>query len=932
MQTLSWSTDPVGFVDPAVAKRAWKEAKLASIATRRKRQRANSVENRTDDEQKLPCPTLQPSTTPERQDHRRLGLLSASQFGAALGFCGNVADFVFYQRHHVGTELEFTGNDATAHGIHTEPRSKLIYELLTQTCVAPGGFFVDGECGGRLACSPDGIVFWRGLESPRTSPTTARTTRLAASNFNDTPLPSLSRKPQRLLEIKSPFYQLFDGSKSSSQPFGIPLSYMCQMQGQMAIAGASECDFFVCLDKQRVECCLWRVSFSPEFWDWAKPKLLQACFWIEEAQDEEATPERSLCEQDNASRGGGERKAIPAAARKSLHWVNRWSPAFDFSRIGVRPILPPTCLTSSRLLWMRGDALRRYPFFFAAIGARERSSLSSVFHPVLDDGWVRRTSTLASLTSDSAGSSSSLRREATLLVSSDASGDGLATPAAVAHGSTLPGWGLALPATVNTSGDVVDPENSAQGDRCWISTRASWHRTPLLELVCVKRLDAGDVVSVRLAKEPSDECSGAVLLDEVDDDHKILVGVVLGFETEAASDSQRPSFCAIDDAEVQPSHQGPAADSRAGDTHVTTWPSWPPAQKIVIRRVHGDPASSPHRMYIDCLTDDVELVAKAHGQVSHEAWPRGQGDEGPLRLGPVVARCIDPAAIDDGKQGVSVDAFLASTDHLRREFSVVFGGPWRPSSVAGQLAIGCFSPVPSQPPRRVVVAINGWKVFPIVVCHTQPWAARPEGGNSPLDEVIGQFVRSPDNEFVSSVGEDSSDGRCVSEHPSIAVTLLLQLLRVQRRPSHVREVTSARGGVTGCHDGQVLAVHFHIEPSRASALSAQLGVSRDALPHAATAYPNGDDASTSYDVLDVFLGHTPPSVLRSMKPSYGSDSWGCRSDSSVIPSRQLTFVAATVPSPAGCDGGGLSSPRRWSLFSPLDVFVVASVWCPEVEC
>lgn len=90
----------------------------------------------------------------------------------------------------------------------------------------------------------------------------------------------MSSRKTRLLEIKSPFRALYDGEKAGYRPFGIPLHYMCQMQGQMAIADADECDFFVYLDHPHCQVEAWRVRRSTEFWKWAEPKLRSVCAWI----------------------------------------------------------------------------------------------------------------------------------------------------------------------------------------------------------------------------------------------------------------------------------------------------------------------------------------------------------------------------------------------------------------------------------------------------------------------------------------------------------------------------------------------------------------------------------------------------------------------------------------------------------------------------
>eukprot|EP00796_Vickermania_ingenoplastis_P013276 gene13276-9118_t len=290
--------------------------------------------------------------------------LSASQFGAALGFCGRVSDYVDYERHIVGTELAFSGNSFTAHGILTEPKSRALYELLTGHRVYSGGFFVSHA--GLLGCSPDGRIFFdddgtrkrsrshsSGRSDPATTPESSTTPNITrppplVTSFKipfcrpRIPLVAQSsagktldegrldisaedyakilfwgqqqkrrkyKKRVRLLEIKSPVRKLYGGKGTAYQPFGIPQHYMCQMQGQMAIADADECDFFGFVDRtSQVEA--WRVKRSIAFWEWAEPKLLQVTDWIKDGPPE---------------------------------WLNRSFSfeSFDFSTLSVQPLVFP---------------------------------------------------------------------------------------------------------------------------------------------------------------------------------------------------------------------------------------------------------------------------------------------------------------------------------------------------------------------------------------------------------------------------------------------------------------------------------------------------------------------------------------------------------------------------------------------------------------
>jgi hypothetical protein len=232
--------------------------------------------------------------------------LSASQFGMALGHCGRVSDFVHYIRHIVGTEQEFKGNPATAHGIRTESMARCCYETLLGTRVHDGGFFSSPD--GLLGASPDGISFFESAEGDR------------------------KITSMRLLEIKCPYRSLYDGSKDSYKPFGIPLQYMCQMQGQMALSGAVECDFFVFLaGPPETQVVAWRVFFSETFWGWCQPKLLQVVQWLREGPPLDGSLDRSFSFEP-----------------------------FDYSDIDVRPLVFPWSITGRTAIV---DS-RRFPFFF----------------------------------------------------------------------------------------------------------------------------------------------------------------------------------------------------------------------------------------------------------------------------------------------------------------------------------------------------------------------------------------------------------------------------------------------------------------------------------------------------------------------------------------------------------------------------------------
>ncbi|KPA84698.1 hypothetical protein ABB37_01203 [Leptomonas pyrrhocoris] len=165
------------------------------------------------------------------------------------------------------------------------------------------------------------------VESPPVLSATMDSATSSSSSASPLSSPALNRKV-RLLEIKSPFRALYDNTKPSYAPFGIPLHYMCQIQGQLAIADCEECDFFVYLDHPVCQVEAWRVHRSREFWRWAEPNLRQVSEWVKDGPPD---------------------------------WLNRsfaFRP-FDFSRIEVVPLVFPFDITAGAAL---RDA-RRFSFF-----------------------------------------------------------------------------------------------------------------------------------------------------------------------------------------------------------------------------------------------------------------------------------------------------------------------------------------------------------------------------------------------------------------------------------------------------------------------------------------------------------------------------------------------------------------------------------------
>jgi hypothetical protein len=264
--------------------------------------------------------------------HRAKGCLTASQFGCAVGLKGTVHDYVDYLRRIVGTDDEFRGNGATFHGQRTESVSKAVYELLRGVVVDDGGFFPSLEDPHHLACSPDGVVIWREDGGGGGSSSNGA--------FSHDPTSPQRRRPLRLLEIKSPVASLYDAARAEQTPHGIPKAYMCQVQGQLFLADADDCDFFVFVARWPPELCLWRVRRCDAFWRWLRPKLLQVCEWLRAPPD---VPTHELVARDFRF---GE---------------------FDWAAIPVEPIVAPTRIVDSAPIIDRG----RFSFFLrpAAPGA-----------------------------------------------------------------------------------------------------------------------------------------------------------------------------------------------------------------------------------------------------------------------------------------------------------------------------------------------------------------------------------------------------------------------------------------------------------------------------------------------------------------------------------------------------------------------------------
>jgi putative phage-type endonuclease len=90
----------------------------------------------------------------------RIGKLTASNVGAALGLCSWTSRKVAYERA-IGTDT-FEGNDATRWGTANEPNALVAYSAHTGNLVEPTGLHVH-EHAPWLAGSPDGLIGTEGM-------------------------------------------------------------------------------------------------------------------------------------------------------------------------------------------------------------------------------------------------------------------------------------------------------------------------------------------------------------------------------------------------------------------------------------------------------------------------------------------------------------------------------------------------------------------------------------------------------------------------------------------------------------------------------------------------------------------------------------------------------------------------------------------------
>jgi len=163
-------------------------------------------------------------------DPRRKGLLTASDFGAAVGlnpYCSRQQLW----RLKTGREV-FEGNDQTQYGKDNEHHAIAKYEAITGEFVEPGAFCVN-EAYPELGCTPDGRIL-----------------------------------DGSIIEVKCPTSGIY------REP---PIYYLAQVIGQMEIVGADRC-YFVAWSSEETK--IWLVHHSPAAFAWMLPKLMQMVVFI----------------------------------------------------------------------------------------------------------------------------------------------------------------------------------------------------------------------------------------------------------------------------------------------------------------------------------------------------------------------------------------------------------------------------------------------------------------------------------------------------------------------------------------------------------------------------------------------------------------------------------------------------------------------------
>ncbi len=150
--------------------------------------------------------------------------LGASQFAGAIGISPYASRAELWRL--LTRRKTFDGNIATRHGNDSEPLAVAAYEAHT------GEIVTDQQQ-------------WYSLE-------------YLGAHID-------GRVGNRTTEFKCPFNRMYED---------VPPYNMCQLQGQMHLAGVPECHFIAWMpDELRI----WRVEYSAEYWLWMRPMLDE--FW-----------------------------------------------------------------------------------------------------------------------------------------------------------------------------------------------------------------------------------------------------------------------------------------------------------------------------------------------------------------------------------------------------------------------------------------------------------------------------------------------------------------------------------------------------------------------------------------------------------------------------------------------------------------------------
>lgn len=188
---------------------------------------------------------------------RRQVVVTASRFADAIGV-GKGKPFDFLKSLNEAKQCDDTINSFTQHGTEMEPIIHEAYQLLTGNRTRQSGFWTIKDdrdpLKDKVGASPDAIVV------------------------------NAAGKDVGLCEFKAPVHSMYRD---------IPLHYMVQIQGQMAITELPWCDFMA-LCRSKREIMLRRVHFCPQFWNVVAKRLLEFCTAYQDFVDKESNQVDSM--------------------------------------------------------------------------------------------------------------------------------------------------------------------------------------------------------------------------------------------------------------------------------------------------------------------------------------------------------------------------------------------------------------------------------------------------------------------------------------------------------------------------------------------------------------------------------------------------------------------------------------------------------------